>query len=852
MVRLKCFVTLILIVCTASISSSANKCSFGACFKGKRKAVQDEPVALIEELTPERVKLDGYDSSDTFSDILEDVVINHRSHGVGHNHQKTVSPIIQTVRKSSMASQTDSDKYGTLDDRDAISVNSMTSMNSISSLLREKLMLNIQKISKDKQLQSDYKLRAFIIFLFVTIVCLLKFAHVYYDRHVLQRAYFKYTRFNKVDRYLRLFSVDGHEIAFGHLGLELAEKEKVFDCLPEHSKPPNVQCFEWMQKARLYLSHEERPDGLNCYTVEWFSLTDKHSPVDCFDDGEQYGHWYGGGRTLGMAWPVQLGRIEMSPFITGHVGKRRWGNVLGRYFINSKGVAINVHPDTPLHVSVNAGRESRLCLKASHDDFAYRKMDSSPSLNYTICSARNMKTLHSALSEKMLWDGLKASDAEIINSLLTEPVWQLAPTTKELLNESTMVNYTEDIIALGFIKQGHVLLNEFWQEEMGDFSLDQKRFPTMKETINIIHRRGFRIVVTIQPFISTESRNFATAVKEGILVMQVGNERNVPALTRYKSVHSAGMLDITNKKCGPWLQQQLKDLVQKYQFDAFYLDMGSAYDLPRHYLFAENLTNPDYYKSLFSQYVSDSVNVFGVSSAISRPPAPIFVSLLSLASTWDSLQVIIPTMLTYGIVGYPFLLPGPVGGDFQVENVSLHGLISPDNPPIEILETQSLKECRHSGQNVNASRELVMRWMQLATFLPVIRYARLPSDCDPQVLQLTKNLTSLRQQIINPLLKRYVQEALETAIPLIRPLWMLDPSDTTCYIVKDEFSVGEEVIVAPILRPGATEREVYLPAGVWKDGIEGSLRKGSRWIHNYKIPLEKIAYFVKMPNNTRF
>lgn len=198
--------------------------------------------------------------------------------------------------------------------------------------------------------------------------------------------------------------------------------------------------------------------------------------------------------------------------------------------------------------------------------------------------------------------------------------------------------------------------------------------------------------------------------------------------------------------------------------------------MPRHYLFAENLTNPDYYKSLFTQTVSDSVNVFGVSSAISRPPAPIFVSLLSLASTWDSLQVIIPTMLTYGIVGYPFLLPGPVGGDFLVRNVSLHALIPPgnsepparpqksieffkrrfvfpvfraDNPSWAPLETQSLKECRQRGQNVNESRELVMRWMQLATFLPVIRYARLPSDCDPQVLQLTKNLTSLRQQIVS-------------------------------------------------------------------------------------------------------
>lgn len=72
-----------------------------------------------------------------------------------------------------------------------------------------------------------------------------------------------------------------------------------------------------------------------------------------------------------------------------------------------------------------------------------------------------------------------------------------------------------------------------------------------------------------------------------------------------------------------------------------------------------------------------------------------------------------------------------------------------DNPPIEPLMAQSLKECRQRGQNYNESRELVMRWMQLATFLPVIRYARLPSDCDPQVLQLTKNLTSLRQQTVS-------------------------------------------------------------------------------------------------------
>lgn len=122
------------------------------------------------------------------------------------------SPVIQVTRRSSTASQSDSDKYGTLDDTD-MSVNSLTSVNSISSLLREKLLvmcllpfftlflwdlinyekttktllqMNIQKMSKNKEVQADYKLRALIIFLFVVIVCVLKFAHVYYDRHVLQ------------------------------------------------------------------------------------------------------------------------------------------------------------------------------------------------------------------------------------------------------------------------------------------------------------------------------------------------------------------------------------------------------------------------------------------------------------------------------------------------------------------------------------------------------------------------------------------------------------------------------------------------------------------------------------------
>ena len=61
--------------------------------------------------------------------------------------------------------------------------------------------------------------------------------------------------------------------------------------------------------------------------------------------------------------------------------------------------------------------------------------------------------------------------------------------------------------------------------------MDEQRFPTMADTIKILQRRGFKIVLSIQPFISTESHNFKLAMKEKLLVSERSNE-NIPALTR--------------------------------------------------------------------------------------------------------------------------------------------------------------------------------------------------------------------------------------------------------------------------------------------------------------------------------
>lgn len=138
------------------------------------------------------------------------------------------------------------------------------------------------------------------------------------------------------------------------------------------------------------------------------------------------------------------------------------------------------------------------------------------------------------------------------------------------------------------------------------------------------------------------------------------------------------------------------------------------------------------------------------------------------------------------------MIPGAVGGDYS----STEDEISRLNGTSTDLEYQ----------------ELYIRWLQLSAFLPVIKYNRLPSTYENDKV-LFDTLARLRYDKVSPVLRKYAKLSLNVGLPIIRPLWMIDPHDPSCQTVVDEFAVGEDIIVAPILYPGARTREVYLPAG---------------------------------------
>lgn len=288
-----------------------------------------------------------------------------------------------------------------------------------------------------KKKPRDYKVRAFVGFLFLTIVFLVGLAYVLYEQKILQRAYFDKIKFNKMKRVMKIFNSEGNEIIKGRLGITL-NYDSVFPCLPDNDRQDGSICLEWLSRARLYLHFYELNDDVRCYNLKWMSLSKNVEPTDCYDLLLGNSHWYGGGQTAENAWPLEKGYHDFAPFITGRTDKKQWGNVLKRYFFNSKGASIVIDNGTPLYVSITKNKE--LCIKAKYDDFAFvNKITEHPHLNYSICTSTNMTRLHSAMSEKSLWDGLKQNDVEVINSLLTEPLWEITTERKEEFNEGKYV-----------------------------------------------------------------------------------------------------------------------------------------------------------------------------------------------------------------------------------------------------------------------------------------------------------------------------------------------------------------------------------------------------------------------------
>jgi sulfoquinovosidase len=150
--------------------------------------------------------------------------------------------------------------------------------------------------------------------------------------------------------------------------------------------------------------------------------------------------------------------------------------------------------------------------------------------------------------------------------------------------------------------------------------------------------------------------------------------------------------------------------------------------------------------------------------------------------------------------------------------------------------------------------ELLIRWIQLGAFLPLMRTKaegiaippyRRPQVWDAQILPHWRRWATVHVAL-RPYLLIAAAEYVATGMPLVRHMCLVDGAPER----SDQYLLGPSLLVAPLLEPGATEREVGLPAGRWVDAWRGGVFDGPEAV-SVPAPIEEIPLFVRLSDFTR-
>ncbi len=163
------------------------------------------------------------------------------------------------------------------------------------------------------------------------------------------------------------------------------------------------------------------------------------------------------------------------------------------------------------------------------------------------------------------------------------------------------------------------------------------------------------------------------------------------------------------------------------------------------------------------------------------------------------------------------------------------------------------------GFGGDTTAELLVRWYELAIFYPFLRNhcimnarSQEPWAFSPDVENHIRNLLNWRYKLM-PYINSLFWEHSRTGAPVMRPLFWHYGDDQTVLDIDDQFMLGRDIMVAPIVEEGKRSRVVYFPRGRWLSleesdqgratSIEQAI-EGPAWVQ-VKAPLGRVHAFVR-------
>lgn len=384
------------------------------------------------------------------------------------------------------------------------------------------------------------------------------------------------------------------------------------------------------------------------------------------------------------------------------------------------------------------------------------------------------------------------------------PLWTLGYITSKYgyKDENDALDAVDKLKEMGYPLDG-IVFDLYWygkEQDMGRLAWDKKQWPDPKWTLDYLKQKGVKAVTITQPYILRNGRgldNYNELASKGMLVKDAATGKPLEVKIW---VGEGGMFDMSNPDTRRWLTDRM-DSLMNYGIGGWWGDLGEPEVHPENGMHANGLATRQYHNQYGNDWSEIVYNLYkerypdrrlismmrGGTTGLQR--YDVFPWSTDVSRSWGGLEPQVRIMLNSGLSGLGYM-SHDVGG-FAIDEAA------PYDP------------------------ELYVRWLQLGLFSPMLR-THAQQTAEPFHYPDQQNI--IKPVIMNryrwlPYNYTLGYENATKGWPLVRPLGFHDMNPDGRYDnISDQYLWGRDVMVAPVMTKGTTERSVVFPEGsLWID-----------------------------------
>jgi len=362
----------------------------------------------------------------------------------------------------------------------------------------------------------------------------------------------------------------------------------------------------------------------------------------------------------------------------------------------------------------------------------------------------------------------------------------------------------------------------------------------LESVIARLRALGIRPLVYFRPFVGQESAGteypaeYDTALAHGYVTTTSGGQPYV--FTDNFLAHGA-LIDFTNPAAVTWWRERI-DAALELGAEGFMLDFGEQVQPDMH--FSDGAAGAEMHNSypvLYERVTREAVEAYE-----SQHPGRSIAFFTRSGYTGD------PGSAAYENFNFP--------GDETTNWSQSSGLASLTRDMLN----RAVGGAYGYGTDIGGyddrapdaeptSRELFVRWAEWAALSPIFRlHGAIVGEHTPwskkiHASALYKALAELHVSAA-PLIATLWKQADETGMPITRPLYLAYPNDPQAALQDQEWLLGPDVLVAPIVERGAASRTVYFPEGCWRSPETGKEIEGPRY-EDVAATLRHLPFFFR-------